>query len=336
MPLRRDGIGGHSAADPCPDPDMLCAVLDGESADGVPDALAEHIARCPSCGALRRRLESFHQGRQEEWSKAEKRLDRWLADLAVQEAPRKPSRLLSWRLPWVLVPAMAALLAAIFFITRSPSHPPDRIAVIPPAEVVPQPAANPKTRDSFEQDLTDKMAQALRAGPPPVRTPATAPPVETATAGPVDSPTASSGPVHPLPAGAILTARTTPPGMGTATTPDFVRVAAGTRLWIFLKSLDKRSDTTFDFRGVVLLPVTQKGKVVLDRETEVNGVGSVSQGKTSVRIQQFGSHGAHYRLTAASSGGPDRGSGAGGSLQFDAGQVLEMWVPSASTYERVP
>ncbi len=122
----------------------------------------------------------------------------------------------------------------------------------------------------------------------------------------------------------------------TSPLPETVRVNAGARLWIFLKSLDKKPDATFEFRGVVMLPVTQNGAVVIDRETEVSGTGRETHGKPLVQIHQFGSHGSRYRLTRSRPAPGESGPGSSGDLPFDAGQVLEMSLASVSTYERVP
>jgi hypothetical protein len=117
--------------------------------------------------------------------------------------------------------------------------------------------------------------------------------------------------------------------------PASVRIDAGTRVWILLKSTNPQNNGGFEFRGVVLLPVTHDGGVVLDQQAEVFGIGRVDQGRTSVRIMEFVWRGARYRLRGPS-GATAKESGAGPVVEFNAGQVLETWLASVSTYEKVP
>jgi len=119
-------------------------------------------------------------------------------------------------------------------------------------------------------------------------------------------------------------------------TPPVIRLEAGTRVWITLKSVLPRVDGVSEFRGVVLLPVTQSDVVLLGRNTEVSGTMRVRNGKRSVQILEFLSPGAHYRLRSASGEANLRLLGAGEVVEFDAGRVLETWMASASTYEKLP
>jgi hypothetical protein len=91
-----------------------------------------------------------------------------------------------------------------------------------------------------------------------------------------------------------------------------------------------------EFRGAVLLPVTQSGAVLLGRNVEVSGTMTVRNGKRSVQILEFLSTGAHYRLRGANGEANLRLLGAGDAVEFDAGRVLETWMASVSTYEKVP
>jgi hypothetical protein len=114
-----------------------------------------------------------------------------------------------------------------------------------------------------------------------------------------------------------------------------IRLDAGTRVWIALKSVRPQADGVSDFHGVVLLPVTQSGAVLLARNTEVSGTMSARNGKKSVQILEFSSTGAHYRLRNASGEANLRLLGAGEAVEFDAGRVVETWMASASTYEKL-
>jgi hypothetical protein len=89
-----------------------------------------------------------------------------------------------------------------------------------------------------------------------------------------------------------------------------------------------------EFRGVLLLPVTQSGATLLGRNTEVSGTVTVINGKRSVQILEFLSAGAHYKLRGASGEANLRLLGAGEVVQFDAGRVLETWMAAVSTYEK--
>jgi hypothetical protein len=116
--------------------------------------------------------------------------------------------------------------------------------------------------------------------------------------------------------------------------PAFVRLEAGTRVWISLTTVDRKSAGEFEFRGKVLLPVTQGSVVVLGRDTEVFGSAKVSQSGTTLRITELIWGGAHFALSGRSSSMNVQTSGTGGAVVFDAGRVLELWLASTSVYQR--
>ncbi len=117
--------------------------------------------------------------------------------------------------------------------------------------------------------------------------------------------------------------------------PAEIRLEAGTRVWISVKSVRQRADGVSDFSGSVLLPVTQSGAVLLERSTQISGVVGVRQGKTTVKITELVSNGARYRLkgTGESASAPP---GMGVAVKFNAGQVLETWISSASIFGKLP
>jgi hypothetical protein len=117
--------------------------------------------------------------------------------------------------------------------------------------------------------------------------------------------------------------------------PAAMRIEAGTRVWIMLKSVNNQADGSFEFRGMVLLPTTQAGAVLLDRGTDIQGSGKVVQGRTSLQISEFSVRGVRYRLKDVAGAMSAQVPGAGGAVQFDTGQVFEMWMGSSSAYERV-
>jgi hypothetical protein len=116
----------------------------------------------------------------------------------------------------------------------------------------------------------------------------------------------------------------------------YFKLEAGTRLWIRLNSVKRQPGGSFTFQGSLLLPVNRAHEVLLDRGTEVNGSGSVSQGRTSLFITELVVQGARYILSGATGATDARPPGTGGAVQFDSGQVLEMWLASSSTYEKGP
>jgi len=112
-----------------------------------------------------------------------------------------------------------------------------------------------------------------------------------------------------------------------------ITLDAGTRVWITLKSVQPPADGVSEFRGVLLLPVTQSGAVLFAQDTEVSGTATVSDGKRSVQILEFRSAGSHYKLRSAGGEANLRVPGAGEVVEFEAGKVLEAWMASASTYD---
>ena len=117
--------------------------------------------------------------------------------------------------------------------------------------------------------------------------------------------------------------------------PSEVRLEAGTRVWISLKSVHQRADGASEFSGVVLLPVMQSGAMLLDRNTPISGIVSVRPDKTTVQIMEFVLNRARYRLQGAGSEANTR-AGAGTAVKFDAGKVLETWIVSTSIFGKLP
>jgi len=111
-----------------------------------------------------------------------------------------------------------------------------------------------------------------------------------------------------------------------------IHLDAGTRLWIRLSSVNRHPDGSFTFRGSLLQSVTYAGKVPLDQNVMVVGSGSKSNGRISVVVTELIAQGASYKLrggTRADIGQP----GTGRAVEFDAGDVLEMWIAAPSLYE---
>ena len=100
--------------------------------------------------------------------------------------------------------------------------------------------------------------------------------------------------------------------------------------------VNHQPDGSFTFRGSLLQPVSEAGGVPLDRGAEVLGIGEVNQGKTSLLVQELIVRQNHYKLKGAAGPADGRGPGAGPTVQFEAGKVLEMFVTAASIYEKLP
>jgi hypothetical protein len=103
-----------------------------------------------------------------------------------------------------------------------------------------------------------------------------------------------------------------------------------------LSSVKWLPNASFQFRGTLLLPVVHPGPVPLDRGTEVIGAGTMRQGQTSLAVTEFVVKGARYTLKVGKGAMKAQTPGAGGAVQFDRSQVLEMWPVSPSIYEKAP
>ena len=138
------------------------------------------------------------------------------------------------------------------------------------------------------------------------------------------------GQVFSLDSGDTQQAQITPTGQAQA-----LRFETGTRVWIRLNSVNRQPDGSFTFKGSLHLPVQEANGIPLDRGTEINGSGTVSGGETSVFITDFALHGTRYTLKGAS--GTGRATpGVGKAIEFNGGQILEMWFSSDSIYEEAP
>jgi len=113
------------------------------------------------------------------------------------------------------------------------------------------------------------------------------------------------------------------------------RLDAGSRIWIRLNYVKRRSDRSFTFHKSLLLPVNQDDLVVLDCGTEVKGSGSDTQGQTPLFVTELQVQGGRYILSGKMGVKYAWSPGTGGIIQFNAGRVLEVWLASASTYEKV-
>jgi len=179
-----------------------------------------------------------------------------------------------------------------------------------------------------------ETAQATVPSPPIPTSGAVARPTAPALSGPMPSPrpgptapAAKSLPVPPsLPRNAASAAAISDP-------PKLWLDPAG-RLLIVLSSISRKRDGSFQFRGILLLPVAQPGPVPLDRGAEVIGVGTRSQGQISLAVTDLVVQGVHYTLKDGSGLMNAQTPGAGGGVHFDRSQVLDMWPTATAVYEK--
>jgi hypothetical protein len=115
-----------------------------------------------------------------------------------------------------------------------------------------------------------------------------------------------------------------------------LRLEPGAHVLVVLSSVNRLPNGSFQFRGTLLLPVAQAGPVRLDRGAEVIGAGTISQGQPSLAVTDFVVEGARYTLKVGNGAMKAQTPGAGGAVQFDRSQVLEMWPMSPSLYEKSP
>jgi hypothetical protein len=116
--------------------------------------------------------------------------------------------------------------------------------------------------------------------------------------------------------------------------PASVRLEAGSRLWIHVNSINRQPDGSFTFQGSLIQPAANTGVKPLAPGTELTGSGIVKSGKVTVLVNSFILPGATYLLPAPSGALSEQIPGAGKALQFQNGDVLEMWVSLATTYAR--
>ena len=96
-------------------------------------------------------------------------------------------------------------------------------------------------------------------------------------------------------------------------------------------------DGTFTFQGSLIQPAANAAnKKSLDPGTQLSGFGLDKDGKVTVLINTFTIQGVTFVLPGAVSGSAtgvnEQMPGAGKTLQFQNGNVLEMWVTVPSTY----
>jgi hypothetical protein len=122
------------------------------------------------------------------------------------------------------------------------------------------------------------------------------------------------------------------PRPATAPLPAVIQLSEGTRVWIVFKTVSHTSDTNFAFTGSLLEPIEGAGTTPVPKDAEIDGTGAIAKGKTSLNVLEIVVGGVRYRLKGAS--GAVTAAGRGSAVEFDAGQVQEMWLSAPATYEK--
>lgn len=277
------------------------------------------------------------------------------------------------RLRWAMVPALGLALLGAFLAGRySSPNSPLITAELQRSPVAPAPTGEPRitqaSQDAPKQAQSPPPARTPPAGarptdtaivvlPEPVKAEDAPPSVRMPGPPAVDRPVEIAGnssatnsdstrPVVP-PSGRPTPPRSIMVSRGVARAPEskeqsspavpsppVIKLDAGTRVWITLQSVSPTTDGVSEFRGLVLLPVTQDGATLIGRNAEVSGTMTVTNNKRSVQILEFRLAGAPYKLRGASGEANLRLLGAGEVVRFDAGRVLETWLSVVSTYEK--
>jgi len=107
------------------------------------------------------------------------------------------------------------------------------------------------------------------------------------------------------------------------------------RLFMVMSSIRSRPDGTFQFHGILLLPVPQPGPVPLDRGAEVIGSGTVRGGHTLLAVTELVVQGTHYALKSGNGAVRAETPGTDGGVHFDRSQTLDMWPTASAVYEKV-
>ncbi|MGA8449409.1 MAG: hypothetical protein WB707_04190 [Candidatus Acidiferrales bacterium] len=109
--------------------------------------------------------------------------------------------------------------------------------------------------------------------------------------------------------------------------PSSIALLESTPIRIQLMSGSIPSDGSFEFRGTLLEPAIPVIGMVLGRDTEIRGRGTVQNGEISVVINDVIIRGVHYPLKA--------GSGAAKAVRVGSGDAMQVSFDRDSVYEKV-
>lgn len=112
-----------------------------------------------------------------------------------------------------------------------------------------------------------------------------------------------------------------------AALPASISLLESTPIRVQLTSGNIPSDGSFEFRGTLLEPAIPVIGIVLGRDTEIRGVGTVQNGEISVVIDDVVIRGVHYPLKA--------GSGAAKAVRVGSGDAMQVSFDRDSVYDKV-
>ncbi|MFZ0520925.1 MAG: hypothetical protein WAL95_07870 [Candidatus Acidiferrales bacterium] len=112
-----------------------------------------------------------------------------------------------------------------------------------------------------------------------------------------------------------------------AALPASISLLESTPIRIQLTSGSIPSDGRFEFRGTLLDPAIPVIGMVLGRDTEIRGVGTVQNGEISVVVNDVIIRGVHYPLKA--------GNGAAKAVRVGSGNAMQVSFGQGSVYEKV-
>ena len=161
-------------------------------------------------------------------------------------------------------------------------------------------------------------------------------PSQNASRGPLTSPTIPASQVALSPKAPMSSAVANAPKRNAATlaptVPRRVQLSAGIRIWLSLDSKIPETEGRFQFHATLLLPVTDSGTLLLDKDTQVTGFGQTNQKQTVIQITEIVTRGRQFKLSKSSTVG-SKAPGVGKAVDFREGRVFEMWLDSVSTFE---
>ncbi len=202
--------------------------------------------------------------------------------------------------------------------------PPEKSTEIP--KMTPQEEGLPKAGDSLPSSAESPNGPEVGAPGAPAAPALTAAPADHNLATETAQATVPSPP-NPTPRGVARPAAAISP-------PPTLWLDPAGRLLVALSSISPKPDGSFQFHGILLLPVAQPGPVPLDRGAEVIGVGSKSQGRTSLAVTELVIQGVRYTLKDGRGIMSAHTPGAGGRVDFNRSQLLDMWPTATAVYEK--
>jgi hypothetical protein len=196
--------------------------------------------------------------------------------------------------------------------------------------------AAPSAPGAVARNLPSQPAQPAPQPPP---SPATG-----VAAGPQAPPEARKTPTGRTPNTELVARPSRSPSPGAASTgaavagehPPSLRLEPDAHLLLALSSVNPLPDGSLQFRGTLLLPVVHAAAVPLDQGAGVIGAMRMSQGQISLAVTDLVIQGTRYTLRVGNGAMKAQTPGAGGTVQLDRSQVLEMWPASPSVYEKAP